>query len=297
MLSVDFHDASGVPHSVIELRPHDVDYLQQIVDIPAERKVHPFGTESVEQLIEYRVGGPGFVKSAFAAVNNRTNRVSSVIFGHKTKKPIHNGADLQGDVASILLEKAVTPFTGHSTANVFYEISSIPRAGTGGMLIRQLLKKMQGQSATISPFRFLVEAYPAMANASLSDEETMVLSFLHLLTCKDGVQVFHMKNGAIIRDIKLNANTPQSQDGTRGFRVMINYGYSSKIDTLENNRAKLTAITNGDKPEALIELMEFHLVERVMRLIEKAVLKHLYPANLADNLKSAVDARMRPAMI
>jgi hypothetical protein len=287
VLHIAFNDARGVPHCLIELQADQTDYLQQVVDIDAQQKVHHFGLESVERLQEYRIGGPGCVKTAFAVVHHETNTLKAVIFAHKNDKPIRNGADLQGNVAGILREKANRAFKGDPTAMVFYEISSVPKSGMGPVLINTLLRNTQGfVPATLSPFRSVTENFPEFEGAMLSPEETLVLGFSHMMQRKNPTQRFHMGNGAIIRNINVNANTPDSEDGVKGRGMMVNYGYMNDASEQSSNRTKFHALNNQNNDLELLELMEPHLLKRVLNCVQAGALPHFVSPAMADRMQA-----------
>lgn len=297
LLHIPFNDASGRPFCLIELAPDHTEYLHAVVNQRKDKIVHHLGLGSVEEMRDLRVPmGPGFAKAAFATVCHQTNKLGSVIFGHKNDRTITSGADLQGDVHAILHQKANTPFDGAPTAMVFYEITSL-MPNTGADLIMQLLHNIKGfVPATLSPLRTVRRDFPQLIDATLSSEETLALAYKHLLGRSDHVQKFHMGNGAIIRDIKLNANTPDSDDGVLGKGIMINYGYTDDVSTLETNRAKLKTITSGAAPaEDILHLTELPLVQRVMDVVSMGALKALYPQELVDGMKRTADAMMKPA--
>lgn len=277
MIHIPFNDVSG-HYDLTELSVDHTDYLSQIA---GQDRVHTFGAQTVDELCEYRIGGDASAKTAFAVVNTDTQKVGAVIFGHKTKKTINTGADLQGNVAEILREKASAAFEGTPTAMVFYTISAFTR-GAGPLLVNTLIRHTDGfQPATLSPLRTLRDAYPNVDVGDLKAEEKTVLAFMHLLNREDPVQKFHMGNGAIIRDIKLDANDPDSEDGIKGLGVMVNYGYTGDLNTLSANKSTLSAINAGSEPrEALLELMEPALSRRLMTLVSGGVLKTLQTPRL-----------------
>lgn|GEM_PF-3075265 len=279
-----------IPCCLVELSVNDTHYLSQIA---GHDRVHSFGAQTVDDLCKYRVGGRA--KAAFAIVSHAEDKVEAVIFGHRSNKPIKNGKDLQGNVAKILHEKTSKRFDGQTTAMVFYTISAITDTkGTGQALIDKLLETDHGfLPATLSPLRTLSDAYPGISQrqfARMAREEKQMLAFLHLLNFKDVVQGFHMGRGAIIRDIKLDANLANSQDGILGRRVMVNYGYiGGDLSVLAENKSILRSIKASGQKQDIIRLVERPLAKHLTRLVASGVMKQYYPAGFADNIKRAAE--------
>lgn len=286
MLHVPFNTASG-HYCLLEISADDDHYLGQIA---GKDRVHMFGADTPENLRQYRIApGQSYTKTAYAIINSR-NEIESVIFGHKTAKKIVTGADLQGNVDSILKEQANIAFEGTPSAIAFYSISAFTR-GAGPALINQLLDNCPRElvAATLSPLRSMRKTWQSYADASLSREEKTVLAFLHLMNRDNDVQKFHMGNGAVVRDINIDANTPDSIDGVEGMGVMPNYGYTTDKTVREANKKKLHAINTGVEPEEnLVHLMESSMVNRVMSYISAGAMAAAVAPGLTDRLQTAM---------
>ncbi len=298
MLYVTFNDAAtGRDYALVEIRA-DM-HAPLLAQIAGKDRVHTFGAGSVDELLEYRIGGKGYAKTAYAVIDS-TQTVESVIFGYKTGTTITSGADMPGNVDTILRARATTPLSrsdndggdnatgGDSGGIAFYSISAFVSGG-GPRLINTLLANCPAgvQPGTLSPLRTLRKAFPHLADAALGHEEKTVAAFLHLMSCKDPVQAFHMGNGAVVGQINTDANTPHSEDGREGYGVMANYMYTVDADVRGRNRALFHAVAREAAPrEALIDLMDTQLAQRAVGLMAKRVMDTLYEPSLVDKLQA-----------
>lgn len=255
-------------------------------------QVHDFGARTIDELKTYRLGFMDSNKSALALVNphgeNGVRDILAAIYiywqndgGGAIQDPRH----LRGNVAEILQQK-IWPEAAQSTqAAIFYSISTFNvLKGAGQMLINRMHEFLTEQTdpalvlSTLSPLRgfgeWLVDvrgSNHALDNACQTEVTLRAAALEYLLNNRDGVQLFHMGNGASIGDINLNANSANSKDHLLGHNVMINYIYSRDVDEVTANQnlyARACAAQRaGQRDEAraiLTGMMAPHLREELV---------------------------------
>lgn len=234
----------------------------QIEVLVGQDAVHSAGVQSVDDLLEHRLGGYDYNRSCFA-VRNKEGELQSAIYLHKTYAPIASPRDLSGNVRDILSTPAVRMVDALPTSIIFYSITRLgPVKGAGEVLIRKLHDHLtttypNAVLSTLSPLRqpagdkpgidhFLPQGWKSMDDVR---QRAMVLAFL-LRKC-EGVQSFHMGNGAIIGDIKLDA------DSVGLHRVMVNYLYNADMTRLTANGV---AFRNAASPASMLALVSPALI-------------------------------------
>lgn len=268
-------------------QPQDQDLQAQLI---GRDRVHDFGVESAEQIAQYRLGNLNTNKTAFALVNPEgpegARQILAAIYTYWQTQGAHDSItdfhDLQGDVAQVLTAQ-VSPRATSAQAAIFYSISNFEvMAGGGQMLISRLHNQLtadlpaQTVLSTLSPLRGLGKwiKEKGISADSLSDDDMLKRTALaFLLDNADGVQRFHMGNGAIIGDINLHANKPGSLDDCEGLNVMVNYVYDRDASVLQDNQvryARAMAMRQTQPADAAVlvyRLMADHLVDEMSRTL------------------------------
>lgn len=234
--------------------------------------VHSAGTQSVEEIMEYRLGGEAFNRTCFAVRNVADGELQSAIYVHKAYNYITTPRDLPDNVREILGTPAACMVDALVTATGFYSITRLGEVkGAGEVLIRKLhdhLTRIYPQAVltTLSPLRQPVNGKEGIDDFivapgrqdwdKLSETQQRVLALEFLLQKREGVQAFHMGNGAIIGDIKLDA------DSVGRHRVMVNYIYNTDMAKLTANAAAFCKAVGG---EDLMPLVSPFLADEIRR--------------------------------
>ena len=249
--------------SLLSIMPDGLDHHVQA--LVGRDDVHSFGVDSAESLKKYRLGGAAFDRSCWA-VRNDQNELQSAIYVHKNYTRIDAPRDLAGNVRKILTSEA-TQTAAIPLSIIFYSITRLGAVkGAGEVLIGKVherMNKMYPQAtvfSTLSPLRVFkgegIDTFiegPGMPEWNRLDEagqRAVALQFL--LQKREGVQKFHMGNGAIIGDIKLDA------DSVGKYRIMVNYMYDRDAGVLKENAARFAACKGG---EDMLPLVHPHLIE------------------------------------
>jgi len=258
---------------LIEITQEHSHLLPQLVRRDA---VHDFGVEDEDRLKQFRVGGKDGKKTVFALTDSSQETVLAAIYVFKTHRKLENFESIPGNVGRILTSDANAPLKGEPQSLIFYSISNMVDKegnpllkGAGTMLIEALLAMpdlpREAFLSTLSPFRTLAQNIIRHNNEPLSDDQRLSSAYLHLMSITDPVQKFHMGNGAMIGDIKLNAHDdPNAPDAVHGMNVMINYRYTPDQQTRNNNKALFKAILKKEVPVmCLRELFNPQVLARV----------------------------------
>ena len=244
---------------------------EMITSLIDRDEVHNTGVDTKDNILKYRVGGDAFNRSCFA-VQNCSGELQSAIYLHKDYAAIKTPRHLCGNVNGILFSEACHMAEQKPRSIIFYSITRLgTMKGAGEILIGQLHKHLTEKYpgtvlSTLSPLRqpkdkfgidtFLSEACPFPAEQMHADEKRAhALMFLTLK--KEGVQNFHMGNGAIIGDIKVDAD----RIGTH--RLMVNYIYSPDSAELKANAAQYRNSAGLD----ILKLASPHLVQEARSLV------------------------------
>lgn len=236
--------------------------LSDIEMLVGKDGVHKAGTLSVADIINSRLGGGAFNRTCYAVRSNVDGQLQSAIYVHKMNNPVPVPRDLIGNVREILTTPAQDMGNAIVTAAGFYSITRLGDVkGAGEILIRKLHAHLVAAHpditlTTLSPLRqpangqgiddFLMAAGGGPDWNALSDVEKRARVLDFLLQEREGVQRFHMGNGAIIGDIKLDA------DSVGRFRVMVNYMYGKDIMELTANAA---AFRKAASPVEMLQLV------------------------------------------
>lgn len=217
----------------------------ELVSDEKRDKVHPL--ETMDDLVTYRLGDENSSKRAYALTVDMPGAnplILAVIYthwsvqGHDSAQP--DEALLPGNVADILSEPGQA-LDAEADTGIFYSISSF-FPGAGLELIKKLRTEMGGDRkakwlnkkrpvlSTLSPLRGFAKWAEAQ-ELNIPEAPDLKSEFLraaadnYLDANQDPVQKFHMGNGAYIGKVNLDANTPGTQDDTKGLGVMVNYVY------------------------------------------------------------------------
>jgi len=255
---------------VAHITPNDANMIEQLIGCD---QVHDHGAQNTDDLIRLRVGQAGANKMTLALVNPYTrsgvSQVLAAVYIHVDTRPIARPQDIAGQISAIL-DTPCAPLTAQPTGLVFYSISNMMVAGTdtpllkgaGARLIQQIFPFADRIGipehvvlSTLSPLRTLQSTFADVAFDAASDDAIQYFAVKHLLSGKNGVQRFHLGNGASIGDIKIRPGTAGSQDAV----AMVNYIY----DRSEGVRAQNRSLFRAGK---LVELMAPHLVPTAMQI-------------------------------
>jgi len=205
-------------------------------------KVHPVET-TLEGFAGSRVGTSHDNKQCWILIEPETNNLKAALYVYRDPSPVRGEYDLAGRVDHIL-SSPVSHLERRARSAIFYSVSSFD-TGAGVHLIDGVANKFGKSSkivlSTLSPLRNF--ATWAHDNGKLCQDirsnpkalRSLALDFL--MANKDKVQQFHLKNGAYIGDIKLEANCRGSKDDILGMNVMVNYVYPRKAVRLDNQLA------------------------------------------------------------
>lgn len=241
--------------------------LSDIEALVGKDAVHTVGTQSVEELIQYRLGGAAFNRTCFAVQDTQSGKLQCAIYVHKAFNHIKTPRDLPGNVRDILSTPAAEMVDALVSAFGFFSITRLRDfKGAGEVLISNVHDALsQGYPnavrTTLSPVRqpaggkpgiddYLDEHAPDWDVISDAQKRAHVLAFL--LQKREGVQSFHMGNGAIIGDIKLDA------DSVGRYRAMANYLYDMDKESMSANAA---AFRNAASPVDMLALVSPCLVQ------------------------------------
>lgn len=177
-------------------------------------------------------------------------RVNATLYTYMQTTPVRDERDLCGDVNHILTTP-VTARDGDPTAIIFYSVASFTDSmkGAGADIINKVYNRFVDQPdlklSTLSPFRGFtqwIENNYGNSDACRGQDETIQrLAIEYILQLKQSALTFHLKNGAYIGDINLNANAPKSADDAEGMNVMMNYVYPDRAQRMAN----IDAYANG----------------------------------------------------
>ncbi len=199
--------------------------------------VHQFGTRSMDELREYRLGGHGFNKTALGLIDQR-GKVHAAIYVEKNYGPVSVGADLRGDVKSVLSAR-VDECQAAPRSLIFYSITNMSEEkGMGLTLVRNMHPFLTAVYpgailSTLSPMRDIVKHIApedATAFCDFTKHEKGEIVYGYMARTLDPVQKFHMGNGAVPVAIRYGADT----EG-KGLQVMVNYHYSADPHRLARN--------------------------------------------------------------
>lgn len=248
--------------------------------------VHAAGTQSVEEIIKYRLGGAAFNRTCFAVRDLGSGELQSAIYVQKTYNHITTPRDLPGNVRDILSTPVAEMVDALETVFAFFSITRLGKVkGAGEVLISKVHDLLsQGYPnavrTTLSPLRqptdgtpgiddYLQDHAPDWDVISDTQRRTHVLNFL--LQKREGVECFHLGNGADIGDIKLNADLV----GRR--RVMVNYRYSMDKAAMRSNAL---TFRNAANPVDLLPLVS-------PLLARETQIHRLYGQAIPDSYTSA----------
>lgn len=217
--------------------PNDI-----ISQLAGKDAVHNIGSQTVDELRHYRLGGSQADKRCFAMMNE-DGVLHSAIYVHVGNNPIESYSDLAGDVMPILTSTP-SAFQGNVESFHCYSISGQLSGvkGMGPVLVRNLHNFLvtnypNAVISTLSPMRDFDKHMDIKSTQAWAREHDIFRrhAILNYLTkCVDGVQKFHMGNGAIVGAIRLS--TPDGAGDSLGLnRCMVNYIYDRDVAVLDCN--------------------------------------------------------------
>lgn len=232
--------------------------LSQLITSCADR-VHPVPGD-IESFVQDRVGTMAENKQTWVSLygadksTDGTNvnhiqivrqsvTVEAALYTYCVTGRIKTEKDLPGNVKKIL-ETPVSDLPSFPTAIIFYSISSFA-PGAGANLINRVYEQFTDHPslwlATLSPLRGLtswIDDRYGEPSAFLDSKHMRTKLALDYLTANENpVEKFHLKNGAYIGDIKLDANGAGTDDYTKGLNVMVNYVYPNRMQRALNREA------------------------------------------------------------
>ena len=253
---------------------HQVRFIEVTPDLPdalvsqlvGQDAVHDIGSQTLEDLRHFRIGGPGTNKRCFAMMDPG-GKLQSAIYVHLGDTKIESYSDLAGDVMPIL-EDEPTCFTIAPQSFHCYSISGqlAGAKGMGPVLVRNLHHFLTTNYpgaviSTLSPMRdfdrLLGQGASRETWAGEHDVSRYHSILSYLAARGDGVQKFHMGNGAIIGAIRLSH--PNGVGDSKGINgCMVNYIYDADATRLEANarlfKSGASLIQSGLVDRSLVSL-------------------------------------------
>jgi hypothetical protein len=287
-----FADIGQLLNEKLQLVPvspeeQDSDLQAQLLD---KDLVHKFGVQTPDELKAYRLGSPASNKTAYALINPEAKdgqrQILAAIYTywqHETPSYITDYRDLAGNVSRILHSPVMAQRPSVERAAIFYSISTFNvMSGAGQMLIDRLHTQQTQQLnqgvvlSTLSPLRGFAEWLKTQVatRESFDDHGLKQAALTFLLANADGVQRFHMGNGAMIGDINLDANEKGSADDVLGHNTMVNYVYARSPAVVAAHRARYSeacVVQKTDKQAAarmIYESMAPALQAEIMEISE-----------------------------
>lgn len=228
-------------YTVKLVQAEDTACIEQLLSVKQDA-VHPVPS-NVDDFIKYRVGKLSDNKQSWVLVNQE-GEISAVLYTFRDTMKIHSEEDLSGNMQDIL-SVPVKSLSATARSVTFYSITSFFN-GAGFRLIDEAYaqytdkKKKWPVVTTLSPLRGFARwasenAQDKVQGIRCDEQKLKSLALEFLVANENKVQKFHMRNGAYIGDIKLEANKRGSRDDLFGMNVMVNYVYS-KPDEREDNK-------------------------------------------------------------
>jgi hypothetical protein len=121
----------------------------------------------------------------------------------------------------------------------------------------------------VSPLRTLAKSIVREPQEVLGAQERMALAYLHLMEFINPVQIFHMGNGALIGDIKTDANREGTKDHHQGLNVMVNYDYSSDAQRRAHNRALFNSVLTAAREKKPLPCVDDLFHPDVLKHVER----------------------------
>ncbi len=266
-------------------------------------RVHMHGARTLEELRSCRLGGPNFDRTCFAMVQEG-DIVQAAIYVHKSYARLNSDRDLHGNVRRIL-EGDTHERREKPTALTFYSISNITDTpGAGQRLVLNLhdhLTREYGgvRMTTLSPLRSFDKNMSGQGRtdfAVLSDAEKRRTVIEHLLSGSDGVQQFHMGNGARIGDVKLMAGDRSDEGGNvQPHAAMVNYVYENDPSVLRANAEKFRAVKQTWRNKEMDPAERFAVTsEIIFPMLSSSLLRD---AQIERNIARSREVQNAPAEI
>jgi hypothetical protein len=242
-------------------------------------RVHSQGTESIESLREFRLGGPSFNRRCFALASEESGKICAVINAHAQTRAIESSAKIPGKLGSILLTPARALDDRPVSCIQFYSISAFDGApkGAGKTLIGAVHAHLKeddrtanAYKTTLSPLRSF--PFPETGNfVGQKIGEKRWHAMIHLLQGTDPVQRFHMGNGATIGLVVAKADINFFNN------PMVEYHYSdNSAELLSNAKSFRKAVAAYDAHKDNTESCEFKRARDDMNaVVHAAMAKHL----------------------
>lgn len=224
------------------LSAQDVDLITDLIGDKKD-KVHPVET-TLEGFAAARIGTEKDNKQCWVLVDDTTKDLKAALYTYQDTTVIRRESDLTGRVDQILTTP-VTALERSARSVIFYSVASFDN-GAGVHLIDGVTTQFEKHSpktvlSTLSPLRGLghwAESNKKPCQHIRSNPQKLnALAMEFLMANEDKVQQFHLRNGAYIGDVKLEANRRGSKDDLLGMNVMVNYVYPKKNLRLDNQEA------------------------------------------------------------
>lgn len=244
----------------------DSEHQDMIPQLVGKDDAQKHGTDSLDDLLKYRVGKKSENKTVFAIIDRSARQIIAAVYVFRA------GMDDKNDNVGTILETPCAPLKAAVNTLVCYSINNFKVDGTNTPLLKgsgeKLITKVLNYVAenlpphikvmTASPFRNKTMAeHPDFHG--LSDEEQRAFVFKTALTMTDGVMKFHCGNGAKIGRVNLHANMPGSLDYANG-AVMINYHYTTHPILLKAAKRSFRECAAAINPEERRDIFEKRLL-------------------------------------
>ncbi len=214
----------------------------------------------LEELCQNRLGyldrnnpfKPGSTSSKLAFGLATRSTLRAVIYVDLSNTPANHGQAIQwtslpGSLGTMRTRES-SPLRGSFNTFTFYSISNTctpddPQAkGAGERLIRGVYKYLKPHAqmlTTLSPFRGFKEWLTEKGWSDLSEnhEDLPALALRRALDRVDGVQKFHLSNGAILVGFRPHSNAPDTEDARSGLNIGVNYVYPLDAKLMSDNAA------------------------------------------------------------
>lgn len=231
-------------YTAMPLIPESAGHVQDLISVKMD-KVHPI-PNNADDFIRMRVGGLNDNKQCWVLLD-AADDIKAVLYTFQDTSYISSETDLNGNMSGIL-STPVTALTEPVKSIIFYSVASFDN-GAGFRLIDTVCSRFSGAArpalSTLSPLRGLGHWAQSsgrnLHGIRCEKKKLKKLALAFLKANEDKVQQFHMRNGAYIGDIKLEANARGSMDDMRGMNVMVNYVYPKS----KKREANKEAYSNG----------------------------------------------------
>ena len=291
---------------LIVIEPDSLKYGFDYQILLDRERVHPMS--GLEELCQNRLGyldrnnpfkpGSTHCKLAFGLATHNTLR--AVIYVDLSSIPSGHGQAIQwtslpGSLSAIRAKES-TPLRGSFNTFTFYSISNTcapddPQAkGAGERLIRAVHKYLRPHAqilTTLSPFRGFKDWLVTNKCGDLAENDPNLpaIALRRALERVDGVQKFHLSNGALIAGFRPGSNIPGTEDALTGLNMAVNYVYPLDTQLMRTN-------AEAYKKEGVIAMADY-LFEALDPIEQQKVIA--VPGTAVSEIKSARSTQSDPA--